>query len=283
MVDCRGRSWKAHSTVLAVGSEVLKACCEEALAFTRRIDLSQEQPELVKYLIDYLYTEDYTVASDYQRQAMRQQAGLPKPPWRLDPELATVHMGMCSIGKRYRVPQLDIEATKRFRYSLGLWEKDGGTQLPKIKSLVDFAYSGGPEIQHLRQLIVKHLSDQDCLSHGWKVKEFEGLLVKYPKFAFEVVRWLGSRLGTREETEPPIERTRNPGTSLDGAYLYMGNYRCDDCKKVFRACLGAEGSIEMRCPLCECTFMLEDFPPMYDCEGIELAYPNAPEDAGRWN
>lgn len=68
-IKCQGKTWKCHQAIICPQSKPLAAALNGSFkeATTREIDLEEEDPDIVKLMLDFLYRGDYDDGSGISR------------------------------------------------------------------------------------------------------------------------------------------------------------------------------------------------------------------------
>ncbi|KAI4244431.1 MAG: hypothetical protein LQ352_006804 [Teloschistes flavicans] len=92
-LNCRGREWQCHKVIVCSQSRFFEAACSTGY-HVRRLDLTDDDPDLVTIMIEFLYMGEYK-------------------PDRMKRYLHThQHIAMHGLGEKYAIPALCAHATR---------------------------------------------------------------------------------------------------------------------------------------------------------------------------
>ncbi|KFY95514.1 hypothetical protein V500_02741 [Pseudogymnoascus sp. VKM F-4518 (FW-2643)] len=93
-ITCGDMTWKAHRVIVCSRSSFFEAACTGNFkeAFTGAINLEHDDPLLVKFMMDFLYTGDYDITREELCAAKKSKLG--------------IHAQVYSMGDRYNIAAL---------------------------------------------------------------------------------------------------------------------------------------------------------------------------------
>lgn len=132
-ISCRSRQFKVHKAIICRRSDLFLNLCNAQSSRHCTIDLTDEDPILVKRAIRYLYKLNYLTKRERQIRHLG-----------LDPR---IHAGMVYIGHKLGIPSLQEGA--EFKFTKWLENRPAFRDSPSITPLFDYSPEGTPTIPPL--------------------------------------------------------------------------------------------------------------------------------------
>ncbi|RAH71185.1 BTB/POZ domain-containing protein [Aspergillus aculeatinus CBS 121060] len=164
-LECDGATFPVHKAVVCSQVEAFAAACEgrfqEACTGVYRID--RFQASTVGYMVEYLYTGDYTTESERKRDATEVSTSKGETTSRTNPstpilsEILIAHIRVADLAEYYQISGLNALVERKVDKTLQMpWSAKG------FGTAVDLAYrvpNAGSLCDKIAGVLVQHLDD----------------------------------------------------------------------------------------------------------------------------